>query len=82
MDVEHAKINFGKENEKSLGLITLEEAKKYATEGHFLAGSMGPKVAACVRFIEYGGERAIITSLDQASAALEGRAGTHILPHE
>jgi len=49
-------------------------------EGHFLAGSMGPKVKACVRFLEWGGKKAIITSLDRAVDALEGRTGTHIVP--
>ena len=77
-DVEHAKINFGKENEKPLGRITIEEAKKYAAEGHFLAGSMGPKVEACIRFLEKGGKKAIITSLDKAVDALGGKTGTII----
>jgi carbamate kinase len=39
-------------------------------------------VEACIRFIKYGGERSIITSLDRAVEALDGRAGTHILPEE
>jgi carbamate kinase len=78
-DVEHAKINFGKENEKPLGLIALEEAKKYAAEGHFLAGSMGPKVEACMRFVEKGGRKAIITSLNKATEALAGKTGTIIV---
>ena len=42
-DVENAKINFGKSNEKSLSKITLKEAQQYYNEGHFLDGSMGPK---------------------------------------
>jgi len=79
-DVKEAKLNYGKPNEKSVGKITLPEAKKYLEEGHFLAGSMGPKVKACVRFLESGGERAIITSLDRAVDALEGNTGTHIVP--
>jgi carbamate kinase len=41
---------------------------------------MGPKVEACIRFIEYGGERSIITCLDCADGALDGKEGTHILP--
>jgi carbamate kinase len=39
---------------------------------------MGPKVKACIRFLEWGGERAIITSLDKAVEALEGKTGTRI----
>lgn len=77
-DVENAKLNFGKDNEKALGKVSLAEIKKYSDEGHFLAGSMGPKVRACIRFIEKGGKRAIITSLDKAEDAINGKAGTII----
>ena len=77
-DVERVKLNFGKPGEKTISKMTLPEARRYLGEGHFLAGSMGPKVEACIRFIEWGGERAIITSLDKASLALKGKTGTQI----
>jgi carbamate kinase len=77
-DVEKAKLNFGKPNEKEISQMTVTEAKRYLSEGHFLAGSMGPKVKACIRFIEWGGKRAIISSLDKVTEALEGKTGTHI----
>ena len=77
-DIEKAKINYGKPNEKALGKITFQEAQKYFDEGHFLAGSMGPKVKACLRFLENGGQKAIITSLDKALEAFEGKCGTII----
>jgi carbamate kinase len=77
-DVEKAKLNFGKSNEEEVGKITLAQAKKYSAEGHFLAGSMGPKVRACIRFLEWGGKKAIITSLDKAVEALSGKTGTQI----
>jgi len=77
-DVEKAKINYGKSNEKALGKITLQEAQKYFDEGHFLAGSMGPKVKACLRFLKNGGKKAIITSLNKALEAFEGKGGTVI----
>jgi carbamate kinase len=78
-DVEHALIDFGKDSEKPIKQMTVEEAKKYGIEGHFKAGSMGPKVQAAISFVEHGGERAIITSLDKAVEALEGKTGTHII---
>ncbi|MDD1776424.1 MAG: carbamate kinase [Candidatus Methanomethylicus sp.] len=77
-DIEKAKLNFGKPTESSIDAMTLEEAKRYLSEGHFLAGSMGPKVKACIRFIEWGGKEAIITSLDKAMDAIDGKTGTHI----
>jgi len=77
-DVEKAKINYGKPDEKALGKITFQEAQNYFNEGHFLAGSMGPKVKACLRFLENGGQKAIITSLDKALEAFNGQSGTII----
>lgn len=77
-DIEKAKINYGKPDEKALGKITFQEAQNYFDEGHFLAGSMGPKVKACLRFLKNGGQRAIITSLDKALEAFEGQSGTII----
>jgi carbamate kinase len=77
-DVEKVKLNYGKLNEKDLDRMTLAEAKKYLKEGHFLPGSMKPKIVACVRFLESNGEKAIITSLDKATEALEAKTGTLI----
>ena len=77
-DVDQVKLNYKTPQEKGLSHITLEEAKKYHAEGHFAKGSMEPKVRAAIRFIEAGGERAVITSLDKAVAALDGKAGTTI----
>lgn len=77
-DVENARLNYGQPDEEEVGPITLAQAKKYLAEGHFLAGSMGPKVKACIRFLEWGGEKAIITSLDKALEALDGKTGTRI----
>jgi carbamate kinase len=80
-DVEFALLNFGKENEKPIRTMTVDEAKRYLAEGHFKAGSMGPKVEAALGFVERGGDHAIITSLDKAVDALEGKTGTHITPN-
>ena len=79
-DVEKAYLNYGKPDQKPIDRMTVSEAKKYLAEGHFLPGSMGPKVVACIRFLEWGGKRAIITSLDKAVEAIEGKTGTHIVP--
>ncbi len=77
-DVENAMINYDKPNEKALGKITVAEAEKYLAEGHFLDGSMGPKVTAAIRFVKAGGEKAIITSLANATDSLQGKTGTII----
>lgn len=77
--VEKVAINYNKPNQKFLDKMTVEEAIKYMEEGHFAPGSMFPKVKAAVRFANSKvGRRAIITSLDKALEALEGKAGTVI----
>lgn len=77
-DVDKVYLHFGSKKQNGLSSLTLEKAKRYLAEGYFPAGSMGPKVEACIRFIEYGGEKAIITSLDRAVDALDGKEGTEI----
>ena len=77
-DIENVKLNFGKTNEEEINKMSLEQAKTYLDEGHFLAGSMAPKIKACIRFLEWGGEKAIIASLDNAVKALAGESGTEI----
>ena len=77
-DVEKVKLNFGRPSERDIDMMTVKEAEKYRREGHFLPGSMEPKVRACIRFLKSGGEKAVITSLDKAVEALEGKTGTTI----
>jgi carbamate kinase len=79
-DVEFALLNFGSDNEEPVRMVSVEQAKKYLSEGHFKAGSMGPKMEAALGFVERGGERSIITSLDKAVDALDGKTGTQIVP--
>ncbi|SQD93265.1 Carbamate kinase [Candidatus Bipolaricaulis anaerobius] len=78
-DVDRVRLNYKRPGEKVLDRLTVAEAKGYAQQGHFAKGSMEPKVKACVRFIEAGGERAVIASLAQAVEAAEGRAGTQVV---
>ncbi len=77
-DVERVALFFGTPQQVFLDRMSVREARRYLIEGHFPPGSMGPKVEAAIRFIEAGGERAYITSLEKALEALEGRAGTAI----
>lgn len=75
--VEKVAINFGKENEKWLSEMTIDECQKYIEEGHFAPGSMLPKVEAAMSFVKSKPERkALITSLESADEALAGKTGT------
>ncbi|MDH5199407.1 MAG: carbamate kinase [Candidatus Bathyarchaeota archaeon] len=77
-DVEHVLLDFGKPTQRPMREMSVEDAERYLAEGHFLPGSMGPKVEACVRFLKWGGERAIITSLERLVDAFDAKTGTHI----
>jgi carbamate kinase len=77
-DVSAAAINWGKPDQQELRKVTLAEMQGYVAEGHFPAGSMGPKVEALTSFVEVTGKRAIICSLDEIEAALAGEAGTEV----
>ena len=78
-EVEKVAINWVKENQQNLDHMSLKEAAGYVEEGQFASGSMLPKVEAAMKFARtYPDKRAIITSLDKAIDALEGRTGTVI----
>lgn len=77
-DADQVYINYKKDNEAGLRNVTADELQKYYDEGQFPAGSMGPKVESCIKFIRNGGKKAIITSYEYLIDALEGKAGTHI----
>ena len=76
-EVEKVAVNFNKPDQRNLDSLTPAEADKYIEEGQFAPGSMLPKVQAAMKFIKANpGKKAIITSLDKAVDALEGRTGT------
>ena len=78
-EVEKVSINYNKPEQEDLSSLTVEQALQYVDEGHFAPGSMLPKVLAGVKFVNSGqNKKAIITSLDKALEALEGKTGTVI----
>lgn len=76
--VDKVSLNFNKPYQKDLDKMTLEEARKYLSEGHFSSGSMGPKIEAAITFLLDGGKRVIISSIENGVKALEGKTGTLI----
>ncbi|MCK4478528.1 carbamate kinase [Candidatus Bathyarchaeota archaeon] len=77
-DVEKVFLNYGKSSQSDLDEVSIIEAKRFLREGHFAAGSMAPKVEAAIEFVEAGGEKAVISSLEMGRKALEGKAGTTV----
>lgn len=76
--IDKVYLNFGKEDQRGLDRISISEAKNLMEKGHFAEGSMKPKVESCIEFVEKGGWRAIICSLEDIEDAIEGNAGTAI----
>jgi carbamate kinase len=77
--VDHAKLHFESNREQDLDTVTVSQAKQYLAEGHFLPGSMEPKMEAAVYFLENGGREVIITSPEKALQGLKGKTGTHVV---
>ena len=78
--VENVKINFKKDNEEDLKILTADEAFKYIAKGEFAAGSMLPKIEAGISFVSSGKNRTcIITNPENAINAIEGKTGTKII---
>jgi carbamate kinase len=77
-DVEGVYEGFGTDRQRLISTLTPEEARRRLERGEFQAGSMQPKVEAAVQFVEGGGKRAIITSLERGPTALRRGAGTQV----
>jgi carbamate kinase len=75
-------VQVGHRTEREIGIerLSLAEARALLKAREFPSGSIGPKVEAAVDFVEAGGREAIITSLAALRAALDGRAGTRVVP--
>jgi carbamate kinase len=78
--VEQVALNFNKPDQKWLDRMTLDEAKRYLSEGHFAKGSMEPKIRAIIDFLEAGGKEALVTNPENIERALAGETGTRIIP--
>jgi len=77
--VPRVAIRFGKPDQQWLDRISVAEAERYAAEGHFGAGSMGPKIEALVDFVKRRPDgRGVITDAPNIERALRGETGTWI----
>ena len=77
--VEKVAIRYGKPDQEWLTDLSVEEAQKYADQGEFAPGSMLPKVQAAIQFASAKkGNEAMITLLEKAREALQGKTGTKI----
>jgi carbamate kinase len=75
-------VEVGHRTARAIGVerLSVPEARALLKARAFPAGSIGPKIEAAVEFVEAGGREAIVTSLPALRAALDGRAGTRVVP--
>ena len=78
--VPRVAVEFGTPNERALDRMSIAEARAYLAEGQFGKGSMAPKVEAVIDFVQASGRPGIITDAGHLLAAVEGQAGTTIVP--
>jgi carbamate kinase len=78
--VDRVALHFGKPEQRDLTAASASELERWLGEGHFPPGSMAPKIQASIEFVRNGGSSVVITSPEKVREALEGRAGTKILP--
>lgn len=77
--VPQVAINFNKPDQKWLDRITAAEAEVYYRQGHFAAGSMGPKIEAVLAYLKCCPRgQALITDPANIARALDGETGTWI----
>jgi len=77
--VEQVMLDFGKPTARPVATMTVSEARRHMADGQFPPGSMGPKVEAALNYLAEFDGLVVITSLERAFDALEGRAGTRIV---
>lgn len=75
--VPYVYLNYGEKNQRKIVSMTQKEARNYLEEGHFLEGSMKPKIEAAIEFLRYG-KKVIITDIPNIEKAMKGKAGTII----
>ena len=78
--VEQVCLRFGCPDQQALSVLPADRASALLEAGEFPSGSMGPKIESALSFLAGGGSEVIITSPEHLLAAVEGRAGTRIVP--
>ncbi len=76
--VERVSLHYGTPEQRDLERATADELARWMNEGHFPAGSMGPKIQAAIEFVRGGGREVIVTRPERIREALAGETGTHV----
>jgi carbamate kinase len=79
-DADFVYLDYKKPTQRPIREILADEIERHFEAGQFPPGNMGPKIESALRFLQRGGKEVIITSYEYLFDAVQGRAGTHILP--
>ncbi len=80
--VDQVSLNFNKKNEEKLSKLSVSDARVAIRNEEFGEGSMLPKIEAACYFVSKTGKKAIISSLEKARDAIDGKNGTLIYQDE
>ncbi len=78
--VECVALDFGTRWQRDMARLTVSDAERLLAEGEFPPGSMGPKVESAARFVRETGGAAIVTCAERLLDAVQGAAGTRVVP--
>jgi carbamate kinase len=78
--IDKVQVRFGQPDAESLDVLEASRARQLLADGEFPPGSMGPKIEAALGFLDQGGREVIITDPPSLLAAVQGHAGTRIIP--
>jgi carbamate kinase len=79
-DIDMVYTDFNTPRQQPLRTCTLAEVRRHYDARQFPVGSMGPKILSAIRFLEFGGKKVVISSIEAGCRALKGETGTTILP--
>jgi len=77
-DVDWVYLQYKKPRQKKIQNVSASQLKTWYKQGHFPPGTMGPKIQAALRFLQRGGKRVVITSLNRLEDAINEEWGTII----
>jgi carbamate kinase len=78
--IEKVYLRFGRPDAEALDVLPAGRARELLAAGEFPPGSMGPKIESALGFLDHGGREVIITEPGSLLAAVDGRAGTRVVP--
>jgi carbamate kinase len=79
-DTDYVYLDYKKPTQHALKEVHAADLERHLAEGHFLPGSMAPKIQSALRFLRNGGTQAIIASAENLRLAVAGESGSHMYP--